>query len=59
MSKILTQNPQKRAKVSEIRKHDWFMTSTPVSDNKGIIVGYTQIKHEDLVLRELKSLQDA
>ena len=41
VNKILTQNPRNRAKISEIRKHDWFQTSTPVSNNKGIIVGYT------------------
>ena len=40
LSRVLDTDPDKRAKVDEIKRHKWFLIHQPVCVNNGIIVGY-------------------
>ncbi len=50
MQKILNTDPEKRYKITDIRKHPWFELNQPVCSNKGLIVGYNQIPNEEMIL---------
>ena len=53
---ILTQDPENRPGISTIRKHPWFKLSQPLCQNKGIVVGYSQMHHNAKALFELEKL---
>lgn len=54
MQKILNTDPEKRYKITDIRKHPWFELNQPVCSNKGLIVGYNQIPNEEMILEMLE-----
>ena len=56
IDEILIRDPEDRPSISQIRKHPWFQINQPVCQNKGIIVGYSQMHHDSKVLLELEKL---
>lgn len=53
---ILNTDPDKRLKILDIRGHSWFSLSKPICNNKGLIVGYSQIPSEETIIKMLEEM---
>jgi len=57
IAKILVTDPARRIRIKDIKRHPWFQKKfTPVCENYGLVVGYTQVPIEPRVMVDLEKL---
>ena len=57
IKKILTTDPEKRIKITEIKKHPWFESvKTTLSKDPGTIIGIDPAPVDSVILKDMESL---